>query len=453
MIINKRSVILLIFALVLTINLFKLPSKVIHYLHIPGKFIVYFIIPLLWLLFVWSLFKNRKKKKTYEKIKQENGIDTLDEEVKKDKPKKQHKHGKIFTWLGIDDNTPEDRAHRRDFWIVLMIICLIALPLIYTQWNNYFIDDNVDISDMLVISPTAVIMNSTEECNVEMDKGQVCFVENELSKEDKEFVEKANEAYWDEFLSNQKKVDALDDPSFEKGLWSNLHDCCMGAEGEANISLEYVNDSSDGKLSLKLSSYNHCACVSKQLENIDFNKTYILTFDYKGDNPKYCLWVGGDDNCMPSKSLDTSSLWENEIETLNFTENSIVASLHFYADSSANEPKTNNYDNINIYELVENGFSSTIESSKNTVNINSGRDYFAKIKKDTLNYKIKSNMLIKEFDMKTGYFKEGGNSIIIKQQHKKQFFIYGSLFVVVVLILLFTLFNLIKVSHKQKPQI
>ena len=95
--INKKLVVMFIIVLFLSTNLFKIPSTIFKLLHIPVWMILYIIVPLSWILFVLSLVdfkklkglirKNKEKDipiQSFEEIKNETGIDTIDLKPKKE---------------------------------------------------------------------------------------------------------------------------------------------------------------------------------------------------------------------------------------------------------------------------------------------------------------------------------------------------------------------------------
>ena len=77
------------------------------------------------------------------------------------------KNNKIFKGFGIDGNEEHDRKHRRDFWIVLMILCLILTLITYSKLTNYL--PREDYSDefppkQFIITPNAKIVENIEDC-------------------------------------------------------------------------------------------------------------------------------------------------------------------------------------------------------------------------------------------------------------------------------------------------
>jgi len=334
------------------------------------------------------------------------------------------------------DNSEKRKLPRRDFWIVLMILCLIFIPITFSKFNSHGPkkDYNEEFPQKLfIISPTAEIVDSMEECNrlyleknntiyflrENLNEEQIEFIEDQNSKynesedvyqaietllfplkndselikteddkyslsikdpinltvctnilleglnesaladEDLEIIYKQKNEYFEEIIENYfEKIDVLDDSGFESGTWEDeVRDCCSGLEGEVNIWLEHSKDASTGKYSLKLASKNHCACVSQKFKNFSDKGTYLLTFDYKGDSPEYCIWISGVNNCMPAKKLEATKDWIREYQIFNFTDYSISSTLHFYTSADNNELKETYYDNVVIYRLKSGNIS------------------------------------------------------------------------------------------------
>ena len=138
------------------------------------------------------------------------------------------------------------------------------------------------------------------------------------------------------------KINNIEDNSFER-FNQKVVDCCTTPENakEAIIFSSKSTDSYDGGYSLNLTSSNHCACTSFPVIGLDNPAKYLLTFYYKGDNPKFCNWVSGDNKCMPVKYVDSSREWAEHKEVLEFTEQSLASAIYFYADSRDKKMYTN----------------------------------------------------------------------------------------------------------------
>src|SRR3989344_2910173 len=127
-------------------------------------------------------------------------------------------------------------------------------------------------------------------------------------------------------------INLIEDGSFET-LNVSVGDCCTSYElrNEAMINVSRSNDSFHNRYSLNLTSSNHCACINKQIRGFE-NTIYLISFYYKGDNPKFCNWVVGDDKCLPVKKLPSANQWTKYEQLLIFTNNSESAYIYFYAD-------------------------------------------------------------------------------------------------------------------------
>src|SRR3989344_1689749 len=110
------------------------------------------------------------------------------------------------------------------------------------------------------------------------------------------------------------------------------NDCCSYRIGNASFLASKSADKVEGSFSLNLSSANHCACTDKPLTIFNNSENYLLTFDYKGDNPRFCNWVSGENKCMPENKLNASMEWKEYKTILMFTPHSNNSIIHFYAD-------------------------------------------------------------------------------------------------------------------------
>ena len=101
----------------------------------------------------------------------------------------------------------------------------------------------------------------------------------------------------------------IEDNSFES-ITQIIGDCCDGARGNASISLSESTDAFDGKYSLNLTSKNHCACINKPIVKIYNNQNYLFSFYYKGDSPRFCIWVTKDNKCLQERSFEETNTWK-----------------------------------------------------------------------------------------------------------------------------------------------
>ena len=147
-------------------------------------------------------------------------------------------------------------------------------------------------------------------------------------------------------------INLIEDGSFET-LNVSVGDCCTSYElrNEAMINVSRSNDSFHNRYSLNLTSSNHCACINKQIRGFE-NTIYLISFYYKGDNPKFCNWVVGDDKCLPVKKLPSANQWTKYEQLLIFTNNSESAYIYFYADSDGTKTVTNLYDDLQVHKLI-----------------------------------------------------------------------------------------------------
>jgi hypothetical protein len=169
-----------------------------------------------------------------------------------------------------------------------------------------------------------------------------------------------------------KSTNLIEDPSFEN-FNDTAKDCCNNLPGEANISSKKNIHAIEGEYCLQLSSNNHCACINKPTINFNKESPSLLTFFYKGDNPRFCIWFEGDKRCSPNKELETTNEWTQQKEILIPTEKTEGISLYFYADSDGTKTVTNYYDDLQIKQLM---------AINNTYNFQDNENYIIKTKAD-----------------------------------------------------------------------
>lgn len=128
-------------------------------------------------------------------------------------------------------------------------------------------------------------------------------------------------------------------------------DCCNANPSQSKVFASKSEDAYQGIYSLNLTSENQCACINKPLENFNKNQLYFVSFYYKGDKPRICNWVAGDNKCIPDERLKTVSSWTNYKKIISFTNKSDSSSIYFYADSSGTAV-TNLYDDLQVYRLI-----------------------------------------------------------------------------------------------------
>lgn len=150
----------------------------------------------------------------------------------------------------------------------------------------------------------------------------------------------------------------LDDnsSSFEKTLWSGrAFDCSKNSSGEAKISVDFSNESTKGKKSMRISSENHNACVGKTFELPGKgNSLYKISFDYKalkGEKVGYFVSLADDKGQTIFEESDffqpAGSSW-NHFEKIVDTKGKNFSSVQmfFYAPSDGSQIVDNLYDNV-----------------------------------------------------------------------------------------------------------
>ena len=162
----------------------------------------------------------------------------------------------------------------------------------------------------------------------------------------------------------------IDDGGFET-FNGTAGDCCNKMSGESIISTSKSLDVFEGDYSLNLTSSNHCACINKPVINFTNTTNYLISFYSKGDLPHTCNWITNDRKCMPNAKFEATPDWKEYHTLIIPTNNSVSASIYFYADSSG-QTVTNLYDDLQVHRLIP--------MSDN--NFNSGESYVIKTNSD-----------------------------------------------------------------------
>jgi hypothetical protein len=219
----------------------------------------------------------------------------------------------------------------------------------------------------------------------------------------------------------------VEDGSFEN-FNQTAGDCCNGLAGEPSIFALKSGDSTDGNYSLELVSENHCACSSFPMTLPNKNSKYLLSFSYKGDKPRFCNWVVGDNKCIPDQKLLVNSSWATHSSLLTFTNLSESASIFFYADSDGTKTVTNLYDDLQVHKL---GAIADPASYK----FKDDGQYVIKTKADNV---IHNGELISEVDATNGeayFLVEGKPNVTIKFPWSEMIIVFIIVFVIVRLLL------------------
>jgi hypothetical protein len=142
----------------------------------------------------------------------------------------------------------------------------------------------------------------------------------------------------------------INDGGFEN-FSDKVGDCCNAHSDQSKVFATESTDAFKGQFSLNLTSYSQCACINKPFNQLNNMLEYFLSFEYKGDNPHFCNFVKGDDNCLPNLKIPQNKSWTEYHTILSFTNKSQSASIYLYADSSGT-PVTNLYDSLEVHRLI-----------------------------------------------------------------------------------------------------
>lgn len=152
-------------------------------------------------------------------------------------------------------------------------------------------------------------------------------------------------------VSKVSSGNLISDGSFEN-FNQNPGDCCDKTAGSPNIFAGKSQDSFSGIYSLNLTAYNHCACINIEAGKIINTEKYLMIVYSKGDNPRFCNWVSGDNDCLVNKKILKSENWTKTLQILSFTNKSKSAIIYFYADSLDGDSITNLYDDLQVKKLI-----------------------------------------------------------------------------------------------------
>lgn len=154
--------------------------------------------------------------------------------------------------------------------------------------------------------------------------------------------------------------------SFEDGSWgSNVNDCSTWLSGTPEMQMSLVNEATDGRSGLQLSSNNHYACASKQFPiELSAGSYYALSFDYKnvvGDSIQAYYRLTGTNQTQfkslkkqvqPGQWFTFRTLVTPEIEGINSMD------IFLYAPSRGKFPIVNIYDNLILVQSVPKDIAS-----------------------------------------------------------------------------------------------
>ncbi len=142
----------------------------------------------------------------------------------------------------------------------------------------------------------------------------------------------------------------IEDGSFES-FNQPAGDCCKTDANKSSVFASKSTDAFDGEYSLNLTSNFQCACINKLINNFEKTNKYLLSFYYKGDNPRYCNWVVDDNKCLPEEKFWETDKWTHYRHILSFNDKSRLSNVHFYSDSRG-ETVTNLYDDLQVHRLM-----------------------------------------------------------------------------------------------------
>lgn len=218
-----------------------------------------------------------------------------------------------------------------------------------------------------------------------------------------------------------KSVEAYTVHSIQKVSFEEFNesagDCCNRNPNASKVFALRSEVAHEGAFSLMLVSLNQCACASVLLNNFSTTDSYLVSFYYKGENPRYCSWFYGDDKCNTHAHMNSSEDWLQFTSIETPSEKTTNIRLFFYADSNGSFKAVNYYDNLEVFRLEP--FNSSQLFSEN-------ESYVIEIDQ---NHYIKNGEIIQD----NTYFVKGIPNIKRKIP-ETQIFLISLIFVVVALI-------------------
>ena len=201
----------------------------------------------------------------------------------------------------------------------------------------------------------------------------------------------------------------IEDGSFEN-FNETAGDCCNAEPNKSRVFASKAKNAYEGNYSLNLTAEYQCACIAKEIKEFNFSNKYYISFYYRGENPKVCLFDSGLNKCIINDNLNSSDNWGKYENIGLFKEKSLRPLIHVYTnlDSSEKEntglgSRTNFYDSLVINKL--NKISKKYENNKS---------YILKTNTD---YIVNGKLIYINKDKKEAYFILKGRSIIHLHLH------------------------------------
>jgi hypothetical protein len=148
----------------------------------------------------------------------------------------------------------------------------------------------------------------------------------------------------------------LDEPSFERGIWSDPEDSKRDFPGIPNITAKLVKEAFDGENALKLSTDKHMINIHQAFKNFNVNIKYLISFDTKyiqGAKPHVLIHQKGINVYAPNEILNFVKKGEWTNYKFLFTPHKLAtgASMYLYAGDGREVLTEILYDNFKIYKI------------------------------------------------------------------------------------------------------
>lgn len=144
----------------------------------------------------------------------------------------------------------------------------------------------------------------------------------------------------------------IKNPSFEYGLWQKKVGDCYAYDNEPSISMQLVNDATNGKHAVQLQAKNHIACTGISHIAVRPGQHYLLSFDYKSIGGRYAGYYigfnGASYNYISGHLPVTDGMWKNFSDDILIPPKvySIQLLIYAYPEGDGITPGIARYDNF-----------------------------------------------------------------------------------------------------------
>ena len=149
---------------------------------------------------------------------------------------------------------------------------------------------------------------------------------------------------------------AIQNPSFENGAWSEKVGDCNAYDDKAILAMEISDESSEGYESIQLEAVSHIACTGQKGILVESEQDYIFGFDYQGEEARhagyYVIFNDEFETIISERLPIVDEEWNYFQKKLSIPTGATKMSLVIY--SYAKDNKINvitRYDNFQLKQL------------------------------------------------------------------------------------------------------